>query len=61
MYLYNINLKTKPNDKTVMSKKRYFHITVCNLTLVSKVKVTGKEYPLAVNLNKLMNVYAKYQ
>jgi hypothetical protein len=43
MYLYNINLKSKPNDKKGMRKTRYFHITVCNLTLGSKVKVTGKK------------------
>ena len=28
MYLYNINLKSKPNDKKGMSKTRYVHITV---------------------------------
>ena len=33
---------SKPKEKKVMSKIQYFHITVSNLTLGSKVKVTGK-------------------
>jgi hypothetical protein len=40
----------------VVSKTHYFHITVSNLTLGSKVKVTGAKLPLTVKSDKLMNI-----
>ena len=44
-----------------MSKTQYFHITVSNLTLGSKIKVTGAKLPLTVKSDKLMNIHVKYQ
>ena len=44
-----------------MSKIQYFHITVSDLTLGSKVKVTGPKLSLTVKSDQLMNIHAKYQ
>ena len=45
----------------IFSKIQYFHITVSNLILGSKVKVTGEKFPCSVKSVKLMNIQAKYQ
>jgi hypothetical protein len=44
-----------------MSKIQYFHITVSDLTLGSKFKVTGPKLSLTVKSDQLMNIHAKYQ